>query len=731
MHKFPKQLIYLVFGVLIFLTIGPPTVFGQQRPLKVGLALSGGGARGASHVGVLKVLEREHIPIDYIAGTSFGALVGGFYALGYSAAEIEQIFFGQDWNEIFSDAPERRLEPLFERKNARYQVNLSFRGWIPDLPTGLWEGQRLRETLNELTTKQMLAAQYDFDKLPIPFRAVATNLIDGKAYIFQRGRMSEALRASIAIPMLFTPVEKDGMLLADGGLLNNLPTDIVRNMGADIVIAVDVTSPLKDKDEIQTFLDVMDQSISLSMRYSVEENRKLANLLLEPDLEDYNYSDFTKMPEIMKLGEEEAEKRLADVKALVAGIPPRLYQSIATEKPIMIIDVVSFQGLKNVTPRQMRREIKLHLGEAVDLSMLTENLRRLFATQLFKSVDYELENIGENKYLLTYILKEAPLNTLGSSIRYDNDYQFVALAELTARQLFNTSTSLTLSTQFGGLENHSAALRFTPAALPFFFIEPKVQAWKRERQDIRDEQLVDKYTDNRLGGQLLLGSYFFRQLEISAGYRFERASISGGTFPNSQEEEDSLGGLTLRFHRDSLDHPEFARSGVELNFQVDKLSESLGGDLNYSKYQFDYERYLTISNKSTLQVNVAAGYSRGSVPFYDRFYLGGYTFSEGGSRHLLGFKTDELIAAQMAILGASYRRLIYNQPLGFVKRAYLKGFYNAVYFSERLQSPYQFNLLNGAGIGLALDTMIGPIRITGGWGEGGRFNFHLSVGPAY
>jgi len=240
MHKFPKQLIYLVFGILIFLTIGPPTVFGQQRPLKVGLALSGGGARGASHVGVLKVLEREHIPIDYIAGTSFGALVGGFYALGYSAAEIEQIFFGQDWNEIFSDAPERRLEPLFERKNARYQVNLSFRGWIPDLPTGLWEGQRLRETLNELTTKQMLAAQYDFDKLPIPFRAVATNLIDGKAYIFQRGRMSEALRASIAIPMLFTPVEKDGMLLADGGLLNNLPTNIVRNMGADIVIAVNL-----------------------------------------------------------------------------------------------------------------------------------------------------------------------------------------------------------------------------------------------------------------------------------------------------------------------------------------------------------------------------------------------------------------------------------------------------------------------------------------------------------
>ena len=185
----------------------------QQKPAKVGLVLSGGGARGISHIGILKVLERERIPIDCIAGTSFGAIIGGLYSLGYSADEIEAIVLHQEWDSFFSDAPERNLASIFEHRTYRYQGQLAFQGWSPELPTGLSGGQRLSELFDYLTTTRLLEAQNDFDQLPIAFRAVATNLLDGKPYIFKGGRMGEAMRASTAIPMLFTPVEKDNMLL--------------------------------------------------------------------------------------------------------------------------------------------------------------------------------------------------------------------------------------------------------------------------------------------------------------------------------------------------------------------------------------------------------------------------------------------------------------------------------------------------------------------------------------
>ena len=190
-------------------------------------------------------------------------------------------------------------------------------------------------------------------------------------------------------------------------------------------------------------------------------------------------------------------------------------------------------------------------------------------------------------------------------------------------------------------------------------------------------------------------------------------------------------GLTFRLNRDSLDLPEFPRSGGALRVQFDKRSASLGGDLDYSKFLLEYQRYISVSDKSTFQLSTSAGYSRGPVPFYDLFFIGGYSFSERASRRFLGLDYDELLANQMGVFGASYQRQIFSRPLSFVKRGFLTGMYNGVYYSTRQKSPYNFDLLNGVGIGLALDTMIGPFRATGGWAEGGRFHFNISVGPAF
>jgi len=698
---------------------------------RVALVLSGGGARGAAHVGVLKVLEREQIPIDCIVGTSFGAIVGGLYATGYNAAEIEQILQQQEWDRIFSDTPDRTLAPPSERKGSRYQGQLSFRGLSPELPTGLYGGQKLIEIFDYYTTERLFAADYDFDRLSIPFRAVATNLLDGKAYIFKKGRMTEALRASISLPLIFAPVEKDSMLLVDGGLVDNLPTDVAQDMGADIIIAVDVTSPLLKKEEIQTFLNVMDQNIGLMMQQTVESNRKLADLVLQPDLGKFGNSDYGRLLQVIPLGEKETEAHLEEIRNLVANIPPRTQRIPAEYQESRVIESVSFQGLKAVKEKQLIAEIKTKTGDLLDPEVLHSDLKRLYSTQLFESVDYELEKTGADRYKLTYLMKEAALNTLGAGVRYDKDYKLVALAEFTARQLFGTPSTATITSIFGGMENHSATLRYIPPFLSSLFAQPKIYASRRERLDFRDGALADKFIDKRTGVIFQIGGTLFRSLGIEGGYRFDRVSIGGGTSPNRQEGTTHLAGLTLHINRDTLDDQDFPQSGTYLNLQADRRIRSLGSDISYTKLQGNVARHISLSPKSILHLRAGAGYSQEPIPFYDKFFLGGYNFSEGGPQRFLGFSRDEIAASRMVVVGADFRRLVFSQPLNFVRRGYATAFYNALTFSDRLETPYRYHVLHGAGIGFALDTMLGPMRIAGGYGEGGRFEFYLSLGPSF
>jgi NTE family protein len=729
MNRLARKFIFLLLLGLISGFAASLRAEDSRNPPKIGLVLSGGGARAAVHIGILKVFDREEIPIDCIAGTSFGALVGGLYSLGYPASEIESILTSQDWSNIFSDAPQRRLRPLFERRDARYQAQISFRGWSPELPTGLLAGQRMTEALDLLTSGRMLSAQFDFDRLPIQFRAVSTNLIDGKAYVFRQGSMSEALRASMAVPILFTPLEKDDMLLADGGLVDNLPTDIAREMEADIIIAVDATSPLLDREDIRTFINVIDQSISLQMAQNVRDSLKLATIVLTPDLDEFTNIEYEKMQQIIQRGEKEADNRLEQLKALVTNVPKHPH-SIQIEDIAPIIDSISFRGLKKAKSSQLSANLRVHAGESVDPQAIGADVSRLYATSLFDSVSYNLEPLSKNHYRLVYVVKEAPLRFLGASLRYDNDYNFVVLAEFTARQLFDTSSQATISAKFCGMEDYSAALRLAPFSRKFF-VEPKANARRLERLDIRDQDLVDKYTDKREGGQMMIGGLIFNQLEIHGGYRYERVRISGGSDPNSMTDSTALAGITVRLERDSLDDPEFPDRGMSLDFRIDKNSTSVGSDLDYSKWQADYQHYFSVSPKSTFRINASGGYSHGPVPFYDLFFVGGYSFSESGSRQFLGLERDEFPVRQIAMVGANYRRRIFSHPLSFINRGYLMGAYNGLFFSNRESSPYDFRYFNGAGLGLLLDSMLGPIRAVGGWGEGGRFNFYLTLGPAF
>ena len=699
---------------------------------KVGLALSGGGARGAAHIGVLKVLERENIPIDYIAGTSFGALVGGLYAIGYSPDEIENFLVTQDWNSFFSDVPQWNLTPLTERADSRYQGKIALRGWNLEIPGGLLKGQRFAEGLDVLTTMPMLRAWNEFDKLPIPFRAIATNLVNGEPYVFRNGSMTQALRASIAVPMIFTPIEIEGALLVDGGLVDNLPTGVVRDMGADIIIAVDVSTPLFARDDLGTLLNVIDQSISLQIAKNVEESKKLASIVLIPHLDSYSNTNYDKTMEMAKLGAEAAELFIDEITALVAGITPRVSRpDIAAQTKISVIDAISFSGLNRVQIKQIENVLSLHPGDEAEPVALDTQVRRLYATRFFESVSYTLSPAGENRCHLIFYVREDLFHTLGAGIRFDNDYGFTILAEYTARHLFGTPSRVVASSQFGGLEHHSASFRFVPFPAELFFIEPKVEISRQKRLNRDDDARTYGFTDKREGGSFMLGGTFFRQVEFSAGYRLERIRIFDAPEQYARQGTSYLAGFSARLYWDSLDSPDYPRRGRRLNAQFEKRNKAFGSDSNNMKGTMAYRRYIPLSDRATLQMDITVGYSQGDVPFYDLFFIGGNSRSSFASEPFSGFGADTITVRQMAIAGFKYYHRVVSRPLSILKQGYLTATYNGGVFSEHSVSPYELRNLNGLGIGMEFDTRIGPFQTAFGWGEGGHVNYYMSFGPSF
>lgn len=358
---------------------------------KLGLALAGGGAKAAASIGVLKVLDREGIPIAAIAGTSMGSGVAGLYAAGYSPDEIEQIFLANDWNDIFTDTPARAFLTQ-EQKEARSRHLLEFtisRGrYVP--PSGLSAGQKLTNLLAAKTLAASLEAGMDFDKLKVPFRAVATDIETGNTVVLGHGLLHEAIRASSAIPLVFQPVEIEGRLLVDGGLVNNLPVDVVKSMGADVVIAVDSSSKLEKKERLESFVEIMSQSLSLQVRRESERQASLADLVITPDTSNYLFTSFPSMHEIIKKGEEAATAALPRIRELMR--PKKALQTGGERFPITSLTI---QGNANVSKDTIRSALAVLLPPEATSDDALAALAGLYKLGTFADVSLELEREAE------------------------------------------------------------------------------------------------------------------------------------------------------------------------------------------------------------------------------------------------------------------------------------------------------------------------------------------------
>ncbi|MFM7065742.1 MAG: patatin-like phospholipase family protein, partial [Gammaproteobacteria bacterium] len=369
---------------------------GGRRP-RIALVLSGGGARGLAHVGVLKVLERERVPVDLIVGTSMGAIVGGLYASGMRASEIERELLAVRWDEVFAARVERRELPE-RRKDQDLEMSASLElGWRDGelrVPQAAVSSRGLETLLRRYTLP--VRAITDFDRLPIPFRAVATDMESGEQVELSSGDLAIALRSSMSVPGVFAPIERDGRILGDGGLVNNLPVDIARRLGADVVLAVNVGTPVAGRETLGSVIGLTAQMINILTEQNVQ--RSIAaltaqDLLIRPDLQKLSASDFDKVARFIERGQSSAEAvspRLAGWSLSAEDHAAWQRQTQPPPAPPVRLSFVELEGSDLVNAQRLNSQLQSRSGQAFDPAMAERDTRRLAASGDFLRVDYRL-----------------------------------------------------------------------------------------------------------------------------------------------------------------------------------------------------------------------------------------------------------------------------------------------------------------------------------------------------
>lgn len=395
--------IYTVFILFLVVLSAQNSLFeGKERP-KIGLVLSGGGARGLAHIGVLKLIDSLQIPIDYIVGTSMGGIMGGMYAAGYTGNEIEKYTLSSDWNEIFYDKPARQSLPYIQKRDdGKFQIELGLKDFTPVIPGGLIYGQKVSTKFANLLTR--VEPVTNFDELPIPFKCVTVDLITGKEVVLSKGSLTKALRATMSIPTVFSPVQWGDSLLIDGGILNNFPVDILKQMGAEIIIGVNVGTQLMPKENLNSVLSILEQTTILTDYEKQRKNTELCDILIKAELGNYTSSDFDpdKVVEIIKLGDVSAAKHKPELLELKKQLLKYLSDDqllLSDDSQKYIVGKVKIVSPFPIDTLKIKYELGLSGGEEFNNIFLNDKISQLLTSCKFEKIKIISVEKKENSLL--------------------------------------------------------------------------------------------------------------------------------------------------------------------------------------------------------------------------------------------------------------------------------------------------------------------------------------------
>ena len=593
----------------------------EARP-KIGLVLGGGGAAGVSHIGVLKVLEANHIPVDVVAGNSMGAIIGSLYASGMPVAEIEKVAKELDWFRLFQDDPNYQLKDFQHKQQASDFFSTARLGVDKKgvkLSGGVVNGQRLMFELRRLLAP--VANINDFDKLPIPFRAVATDIRTGEAVVLKKGNLPLAVRASMSIPGIFAPVTIDNRLLVDGLVSNNVPVDLARDMGADIVIVSRI--PAGKPRELNSAIDITLQTIDLLVRKASEA--QLASLsphdiLIEPPIGDINSLDFARVKETIPLGEQGALAKLPQLLALAQQIggndAPNLARTPPAIEPsndVFTIHQVSIRNDSVLNNSIVERKLAIKDGQQVSHSQLQKALDRVYGLGYFRMVDYDLKPQADGRYDLHIITQKSELGDQRLNIGFalgddfDGDTRYQAGVKYTKRDLTDKGTELRVQGIIGERILAKGEIYHPLQDEKQRFIAPKV--WYQERNAVvtNDNHQTAELRSHELGAELDVGREIGNTAEAKAGvfYQRTRPTVKTGEFaiPDNSIHE---AGVKLQYQADSLDSVDFPTKGGRTSASLTQGVKAIGSDHNYTQVEVEGERVWSIQDKHRL---IASGHA--------------------------------------------------------------------------------------------------------------------------
>jgi NTE family protein len=707
------------------------------RP-RVGLVLSGGGARGAAHIGVLKMLDELHVPVDVIAGTSMGAVVGGLYASGMSGEQIQHALASLDWQAAFRDRPPRtELDYRRKEEDRQYLVNLpvGIQGKRLVIPKGLVQGQMLTETLRQLTLP--VARITDFDQLPTRFRAVATNLETGSARIIGNGDLTTAMRASMSVPGLFAPVEYHNELLVDGGLADNLPIDVARSMGVDILIVVDAGYPLQPRKNLNTLGGVTNQMLSILLRKDIE--RDLATLgpndiVILPQLGDFSSYDFPETMKIVDAGEFAAQAVGTQLAALALSDEAYArYQQARSERRsgLPTVEFVRVEPDSKNYQRAIEDLFGQFQGKTVDPDALRATVGALYGRGDLEMLDYRLVQDPLGQFGLDFSARQNSWgpNYLRFGVALEDDFKgqtiFNAAARLDVTEINSLGAELVWDMQVG-----TAPLLATELWLPLsnvtqYFIAPHADVEAHDVAQVANDRQVGEFRVSSVD----YGVDFGRELGNWGEMRIGAFQSRGSSFvllgPSAPESTFDVTEYFVRFGYDSLNTANFPRNGQALTVQLSGEGSG-GGEQGTDLFTLDW-RAAHSWGRNTVVAWVTTGSTIGGSDTNVRTF-----FPLGGFLNLSGVPADTLAGPQYAIGRLIYLRKVGNGGEGILDvPAYVGTSFEAGnVWTERRDMSFgstrkDFSVFFGA------DTYVGPAYVAVGYDETGSTAFYVFLGRSF
>jgi NTE family protein len=715
-----------------------PAAAPAKRP-KICLVLSGGGARGAAHIGVLKVLEQYRVPIDCIAGTSMGSIVGAAYATGMTIPEMDDITRSITTELIIKENPPRE-ELSMHRKREDYTLlfspEIGVVGKNLKLPKGVVTGVQLETVLRKLSK---VKGYHRFDNLPIPFRAVATDLVTGKAVVFKEGELANVMRASMSVPGAIAPAEFGGMILVDGMLTENLPVQTARAMGADVIIAVNVGTPLLTRDQLDGIFGVAGQMVSILTEQNVQTSIALlkpTDLLISPELGNFTTADFDALPKIALLGEPAARKVAARLEQL--SVSPEAYaalrrrQTVAQAPDLQNIDEIRIESLKRVNPDAVVADMETAVGKPIDQAVLDNDMRRIYGTGDFEHVNYTLIDEPGRRVLAVEAVEKTwgpdyARFGMGLSSDFTGQSSFFTLAASYRKTWLNALGASWRNMVQLGFNNLVASEFHQPLnAEGTYFIAPNISYSNRPVYLYQGQNNIASYSISSAQVGLAVGAQFKRYGELRLGLvsgALQPRLETGSAFLAVDNERISQGAINTTLFLDRLDSVHFPRSGWRAGANLFSSNTALGADSSYNRWSIDGTVAYSIG-EHTFNAALKAGGKLGSeaLPTYSWFQWGGFMQQSG-------YKTGQLYADSM-----TYGRFMYYHRL--LRGTMFDGAYGGVSlevgkYGEPLLPDSPTGVLTSGSLFIGADTPIGPAYLGYGRAADGNQSFYFFLGRVF